>query len=129
MNIGGNLMYANDKGVFTIFDKELLEEEYKMALQQDEYTRKILSFCIASDEMAAKLLTDGDVVRLAKLLDNGELGELQALVNEKGMNVSIPVELKNVCGLPSFIQVLEGNISDFDAALRVLRVKNDEKSF
>ena len=105
--------------VYLLFDKELLNEEYQMALQQDEYTRKILSFCIASDEMAAKLLTDGDVDQLAKLLDNGQLGELQALVTARGMNVKIPIELKNVCGIPSFIQVLEGNIK----ALAISKLK------
>ena len=34
-------------------------------------------------------------------------------------NVKIPVELKSVCGIPSFIQVLEGNIK----ALAISKLK------
>ncbi len=110
MNIAGNLVHANDNGVFTIFDKDYLEEEYKLALEQDEYTRKILSFCLASDEISSKLLTDGDVARLKTLLGKGSLAALQNFVTAQGYDIAISDELNDVSGMPSYIQALEGNI-------------------
>ena len=123
MNIGGVTMYANDKGVYTIFDKEFLDEEHKLALEQDEYTREILSYCLTSDEIAAKLLTDGDPVKLKALLDKGPVAPLEAECKAHKFIVSISNELGDVCGLPSFIQCLEGNIKSLAISKLKILVK------
>ena len=123
MNIGGNIVYANDLGVYTIFDKEFLEEEHKLALEQDEYTREILSYCLTSDEIASNLLTDGDLAKLKTLLDKGPIKPLQDLCTAKELKITLSNELGDVCGLPSFIQCLEGNIKSLAISKLKILVK------